>query len=154
MKSPHHSLVLSIARGINPTSKTSEKFNKPLSKPERSRHGAKGESVSNSMSRMIRSSPKIHLKQHISSQGAINSVNKKTANANKPYHNKLHLNRISLEKGILNQESSRNQKLEAINQRQLLNPIRHSEGSVNRSKPFFIHDSWVARKECGCNAVN
>ena len=107
-------------------------INKSSDKSDRNRFINKGESVSNSMSRMIRSSPKIHLKQHISSQGNISSVPKKNSNISKNVHNKLHLNRVSAERASMNQDSSRNNKLEAINNR-ALNPIKTSSGSFNKS---------------------
>jgi len=92
---------------------------------------SKGDTISSSMSRMIRSSPKIHLKQHIASHASI--INQtKNSSVSKNFHNKLYINRLSLEKTMQNVESSRNTKLEKMNNKHMLNPIRTTSNHGGR----------------------
>lgn len=130
-KSPHSSLIFGGVRGMNSSIKQSRFGEDSDIKPS---FMAKGDSISNSMSRMIRSSPKIHLKQHIGNQGASSTLPKKNAGLSKNFQNKLHLNRYAFEKGVLNGDSSRNQKLEGLIQKHILHPLRTSSGNPNRSK--------------------
>ena len=67
--------------------------------------------ASSSMSRMIRSSPKIHLKHHIGHAASKTISTHKNTSLAKNFQNKLQMNRLSLEKKIIGGEGSRNQKL-------------------------------------------
>ena len=98
----------------------------------------KGESISNSMSRMIRSSPKIHLKHQIHNNTLSNSV-KKAPGFSSSFQNKLHLNKYEPEAGIVT-ESSRNQKLENLLQKHVLKPVRTTSASRATGKLLLLNN--------------
>lgn len=87
------------------------------------------------MSRMIRSSPKINFKQSITSPDISNTVPKRNSNVSKNYKNRLHLNRFAVDKNVLTHESTRNEKLEGLLQKHIMNPVRTSSGHQKRSQP-------------------
>lgn len=108
-KSQHHSLLVGGTRVLN----SSHKRYRPEDHSEdKGRLISKGDSVSNSMSRMIRSSPKIHLKQHIHNKSSAHSV-PKGSRFSSGFQNKLYLNRYTIDKESID-DSAKNLKLESI----------------------------------------
>jgi hypothetical protein len=109
-KSQNHSLALSMNRNSSGNrNKLIDKLKESSLDPGKSITTEK--SASNSMSRMIRSSPKIHLKHHIGHTASKTISTNKNTSLTKNFQNKLQLNRLSLEKKILDGDGSRNQKL-------------------------------------------
>jgi hypothetical protein len=128
IKSQHHSLLVGGARGLNSSHK---RYRPEEHSEDKGRLIAKGDSVSNSMSRMIRSSPKIHVKQHIHNQSAASSIPRGNASTSNRFHSKLHLNRVAVDNGSM--DDSRNQKLESILNKHVMQPVDVSSRSHSRS---------------------
>lgn len=132
-KSQHHSLLVAGARGLNSSHK---RYRPEEHSEDKGRLISKGDSVSNSMSRMIRSSPKIHLKQHIQNKSSAHSV-PKGSRFSAGFQNKLYLNRYVIDKESID-DSAKNLKLESIINRHTDPPSKEYNNdkiSNNISKP-------------------
>lgn len=133
-KSPQTSLVIGIGRKIASANKNSRHFG------ERNRFINKGKSVSNSMNRIIRSSPKIHLKQHIHNQSSLNPHKKNSSIAGN-IHSKLHLNRYAFEKGVPS-DLSRNKGMDEAMHK--VGPIAPRTSSSHQRSPNMPHESLAS----------
>lgn len=104
---------------------------------ERAKITPKTESASNSMSRMMRSSPKIHLKHHIH-----NTVSKSSQRKEPRYTSglgtKLGMNKYSGDTS-LPRDSSRNQKIDNILQKHVLKPVRTTSANRPGGKPIDLY---------------
>jgi hypothetical protein len=129
--SDHNSLVLKASRGVSSGNKH---LRKEIEPSDQQKYSEKTSTVSSSVNRMIRSSPKINLKQNITNSIQASFLPKKESSHAKNYKNKLHLNRHTIEKGVMPHESTRNEKLEGLLNKHILNPAKTSSYYHNKSK--------------------
>lgn len=92
---------MAMSMGRDSLEKNKRNFENTNDMKSRLDENNKGNSISGSLTRMIRSSPKIHLKHHISTSNSVSST-AKNGSLTKNFQNKLYLNRLSLEKAVLN----------------------------------------------------
>jgi len=134
-KPPNSSFQIGGVRNFGSSSK---RYARNCEYEEKDGFMSKGNPVSKSMSRMMRPSPKIHLKQHIHNNNLSHSTQKRSFGLSNGFKNKLHLNRYAVETGMPT-ESSRNQKLESLLQKHVLKPVRTTNsGSRSGGKLFPI----------------
>lgn len=119
--------------GINSSRKRYERVGES---EEKNKLISKGSSVSKSMNRIMRASPKIHLKQHIHNNNLSHSTHKKSSGYSNGLKNKLRLNRHAIETG-LSTDSSKNQKLENLFQKHVLRPIRTTNSASRPEGKLF-----------------